>query len=178
MTSNQYIIRRASVDEFQPAGQLLVEVYSQLPGFPTPSEQPTYYQMLAQVGLLTERPGAELLVAISETGSLDGVVVYFNDMQYYGSGGSATQEGYAAGFRLLGVHPRARGKGLGKLLTKTCLIKAKEQGKRQVIIHTTEAMQTAWRMYETLGFQRSTDLDFLQGTLPVYGFRLSTEALD
>jgi len=34
------------------------------------------------------------------------------------------------------------------------------------------SMQTAWRMYENLGFKRSADLDFMQGELPVYGFRL------
>jgi hypothetical protein len=33
-------------------------------------------------------------------------------------------------------------------------------------------MQTAWKMYEGIGFQRSADLDFIQGQLPVFGFRL------
>ena len=33
-------------------------------------------------------------------------------------------------------------------------------------------MQIAWSMYENLGFKRSKDLDFTQGKLPVYGFRL------
>ena len=41
-----------------------------------------------------------------------------------------------------------------------------------MIIHSTMAMQTAWKMYEKLGFKRSGDLDFIQGELPVYGFRL------
>jgi len=27
-------------------------------------------------------------------------------------------------------------------------------------------------MYENLGFKRSEDLDFMQGELPVFGFRL------
>jgi hypothetical protein len=36
-----------------------------------------------------------------------------------------------------------------------------------------KAMQTAWNMYENLGFKRSEDLDFMQGELPVFGFRLS-----
>jgi hypothetical protein len=33
-------------------------------------------------------------------------------------------------------------------------------------------MQTAWKMYEKMGFVRSLDLDFMQGQLPVFGFRL------
>lgn len=38
---------------------------------------------------------------------------------------------------------------------------------------TTEAMRTAWGMYERMGFRRSEDLDFPQEDLPVFGFRLS-----
>ena len=45
----------------------------------------------------------------------------------------------------------------------------------EVIIHTTKAMQTAWKMYEGFGFKRSEDLDFMQGELPVFGFRLQMQ---
>jgi GNAT superfamily N-acetyltransferase len=93
-------------------------------------------------------------------------------MEYYGSGGTATQEKNAAGFRLLAVDVGARGLGIGKLLTIACIEKAKEQKQKQLIIHTTKAMRIAWRMYENLGFKRSEDLDFMQGELPVFGFRL------
>jgi hypothetical protein len=48
----------------------------------------------------------------------------------------------------------------------------KEKGHAQVILHTTQAMQIAWTLYERLGFERSKDLDFVQGDLPVFGFRL------
>ena len=33
-------------------------------------------------------------------------------------------------------------------------------------------MQVAWQMYEKLGFKKSEDLDFMQGELPVFGFKL------
>ena len=49
---------------------------------------------------------------------------------------------------------------------------AKDEKRTQMIIHTTKAMQIAWEMYENMGFKRSKDLDFLQGELPVFGFRL------
>jgi len=151
---------------------LMVEAYSQLEGFPKETEQPHYYQMLANVGDLTAKPGVELLVAVSGEGEPAGAVVYFADMLYYGSGGSATKAKNAAGFRLLAVSPKFRGRGLGKLLTIACIQKTIKTGLGQLIIHTTRAMQTAWKMYESLGFQRSEDLDFLQGDLPVFGFRL------
>ena len=34
------------------------------------------------------------------------------------------------------------------------------------------AMKTAWKMYEKIGFKRSEELDFMQGNLQVFGFRL------
>jgi len=93
-------------------------------------------------------------------------------MQYYGSDGTATKEQNSAGFRLLAVDPSARGQGIGRLLTNEGIRKAKDKGLSQVIIHSTNAMQIAWRMYESLGFKRSQDLDFMQEDLPFLGFRL------
>lgn len=150
----------------------MVDVYSELDGFPNALEQPAYYQMLANIGKQTEKPHTELLVAVSSEGSIGGAVVYFSDMKQYGSGGTATLEKNASGFRLLAVDPKTRGQGIGKHLTLKCIEKAREIENRQVIIHTTKAMQIAWNMYEKLGFVRSEDLDFMQEELPVFGFRL------
>lgn len=167
-----YTVRNAVPDEFEQIGKLLVLVYSQLDGFPKQSEQPDYYRLLSNIGEFINRPETELLVAVDRSGYTCGVVVYFGDMQYYGSGGTATLEKNAAGFRLLAVDPAHRGKGIGKLLTMECIRKAKAKNRRQVIIHTTKAMHTAWKMYERIGFERSEDLDFMQQELPVFGFRL------
>jgi GNAT superfamily N-acetyltransferase len=166
------LVRNATPEEFFDVGKLVVRVYSQLEGFPKESEQPGYYKMLENVGELTKKPGTELLVAVSSGGEIVGAVVFFGDMKYYGSGGTATQEQNACGFRLLAVDPSARGLGIGRLLTQQCINKGQERKRRQMIIHTTMAMRTAWQMYEKMGFKRSEDLDFMQGTLPVFGFRL------
>jgi GNAT superfamily N-acetyltransferase len=168
-----YNVRNASPEEFLQIGELMVQVYSQLEGFPKESEQPNYYKMLANVGSLTTTPGTELLIAVSAEGKIVGAVVYFADIKYYGSGGTATQQRNASGFRLLAVDPTERGKGIGKLLTTACIRKARDNKSHQLIIHTTIVMQTAWKMYEQLGFKRSEDLDFMQGTLSVFGFRLA-----
>jgi ribosomal protein S18 acetylase RimI-like enzyme len=150
----------------------MVQTYSQLEGFPKESEQPAYYKLLANVGELTNKPETELLVAVSGKDKIAGAVVYIGDMKYYGSGGTATSEQNTSGFRLLVVDSLMRGKGIGKLLTYECIKRAKNRKQSQVIIHTTKAMQTAWNMYENIGFKRSEDLDFMLGELPVLGFRL------
>lgn len=173
MSKQEYTVRNAQPSEFAEIGKLIVRVFSQLNGFPKQTEQPNYYKMLASAGELTQNPETELLVAVSNDGRLAGVVVYIGDMKYYGSGGTAPKEQNASGFRLLCVDPLARGRGIGKLLANACIEKAKVKKKQQVIIHSTLAMQTAWKMYENMGFKRSEDLDFMQGELPVFGFRLS-----
>lgn len=171
--NQSFSIRDIQPDEFAELGNLLVEVYAQLSGFPTPAEQPGYYEMLATIGRFTERPAVRVLVATTASDGLLGGVVYFGDMAQYGSGGIATTVQNASGIRLLGVHPRARGLGVGKALTETCIQLARAKQHQQVVLHTTQAMQIAWAMYEKLGFVRSPDLDFLQGELPVFGFRLA-----
>jgi len=168
MRKKEYIIRNARPSEFEEIGKLMTHVYSQLEGFPKES----YYKMLSNIGDLTKRPETELLVAVPSDDRIAGAVVYFSDMKFYGSGGIATKEQNAAGFRLLAVDPLTRGQGIGKLLVNECIRKTKDKKLYQVIIHTTMAMQTAWRMYENIGFKRSEDLDFMQGKLSVYGFRL------
>ena len=165
-------IRLAREKEFQSIGKLLVKVYSKLKGFPSQNEQPEYYQLLLNIGEVTKKPYTELLVALNEKNEVMGAVVYFSDMSSYGSGGTATQEKDASGFRLLAVDHKFRGMGVGKKLTVACIEKAKKDNNRELIIHSTEFMKVAWDMYEKLGFKRSKDLDFMQQELPVYGFRL------
>ena len=174
--SRPLTIRDVAPSEFDALGALMVRVYSALDGFLTPAEQPGYYELLANIGRFTERPGVRVLVAVTTAGELVGGVVYFGEMAQYGSGGIATTIENASGIRLLGVDPRFRNTGAGKALTNTCIELARAQGQSQVILHTTAAMRVAWAMYERLGFVRAEELDFLQEGYPVYGFRLRLRA--
>jgi GNAT superfamily N-acetyltransferase len=172
MNQQIHSIRNAMPAEFPQIGAFMVEVYSQLQGFPKKTDQPEYYDMLFHIGALTEKPATELFVAVSFDEQIRGAVVYYGDMKYYGSGGTATMELKTAGFRFLAVNPLSRRQGIGKLLVEKCIHKARLTGKIQMIIHSTMAMQAAWKMYQDMGFKRSEDLDFMQGELPVFGFRL------
>jgi len=173
MSQIKYNIREALSHEHESLGQIMVKVYSQLDGFPSPEEQPQYYHKLANIGDLTKKPSTKIIVAISPEEQIMGGLVYFSDMKYYGSGGTATSQPHACGFRLLAVDAAARGLGIGKALTQYCLDLAKEENQKEMIIHSTKSMQVAWKMYEKIGFIRSEDLDFMQGELQVYGFRLT-----
>lgn len=176
MSLQSFTLRNAVKSEHLAIGQLLVNVYSNLEGFPKQEDQPEYYQLLLHVGERTKTPETELIIAVNTNHDILGAVVFFANMAHYGSGGTATQETQSAGFRLLAVHPKSRGLGIGKALTQECLNRAKLNKLKQVIIHTTMAMKPAWNMYINMGFKRSEDLGFMQGDLPVYGFRFVFES--
>lgn len=67
-------IRDVRPDEHTRLGQLMVEVYSQLDGFPSPADQSAYYDMLANIGSFTTKRGARVIVAVSTPDHLVGGV--------------------------------------------------------------------------------------------------------
>jgi len=166
-----YVIREAYSNEFSKLGELMVSVYSQLEGFPNQEEIPDYYDNLRNVGDFTKKPKTKLIVAVSNKGTIDGGLVYFGDMSYYGAGEISTTSQKAAAFRLLAVDSKTRGKGLGKLLIEACFKHARKEGFNQLLIHSTKYMMVAWKMYERMGFVRFPEIDFEKSGVKVYGFR-------
>ncbi len=166
-------IRPARPEEYEALGTMLVSAYAALPGMPSPAEQPDYYAMLANVGGRAKKPALTVFVATDDAGRPLGSIDFIDDMTQYGSGGTASTVTDAAGIRLLAVGDAARGKGVGKALTRFCIARAHEIGKTRLVLHTTKVMQAAWAMYEGLGFVRFPDIDFRQGNLEVFGFQLN-----
>ena len=168
----KYSIRKAHPTEFSLLGDLTVDVYASLPGMPAVAEQADYYGVLRDVEKRAHTPATSVFTAVSDSGELLGTINFFADMRHYGSGGTANSISNAAGIRYLAVKPERRGCGIGRSLTAYCIGLARELGKSAVILHTTKAMPTAWAMYERMGFQRRVELDFQQGALDVFGFKL------
>ncbi|NLR92135.1 MULTISPECIES: GNAT family N-acetyltransferase [Flammeovirga] len=171
MTS-KVIIALANKSEFKELGELVINVYSKLEGFPQPDVYPDYYSTLANFGELVIDPSVKVFKAVYNQEIL-GMVIYFDNMEFYGSGGTAPEEKNAGGFRLLAVKESAKGKGVGRLLIEHCISLAKDSQHQNLIIHSTEAMKTARKIYDKYGFQRAVDLDFLHDGLDVFGYRLS-----
>lgn len=165
-------IRPAKPDEFEQTGKLLVEVYSALDDFPGPKDNPRYYQLLANPGTMAANPGSEILVAVSEENDILGAVVFIGDLNFYGSNHPFEFDEKACGFRLLAVSSKTRGQGVGQQLIDSCIQKAKDGGHSEIVIHSTDAMKPAIKMYERAGFVPSPRLDFYGPNLTVYGFRL------
>jgi len=67
--------------------------------------------------------------------------------------------------RMVGVHPNLAGNGIGKQLTQMCIDFAKSSSEKVVALHTSEYMNAARHLYESIGFKQMKELE------PRYGKR-------
>jgi ribosomal protein S18 acetylase RimI-like enzyme len=141
-------IRPVRHAEHAAAGTLVVRAYQQLD-----RDQGDYVDELRDVASRVET--AEVLVALLD-GQLAGAVTYVP-----GPGPLAEwDDPDAAGIRMLAVDPAFQGRGVGRALVNACLARARTERRPRLILHTTDTMQSAQRLYARLGFQRRPDLDW------------------
>lgn len=54
--------------------------------------------------------------------------------------------------RMVGVKPEYRGQGIAKMLTQMCIDFAKQNNEKTIALHTSEFMDAARHIYESIGF--------------------------
>lgn len=74
--------------------------------------------------------------------------------------------------RMVGVHPEYRSRGIAKRLTRMCVDYARQTNEKIVGLHTSEKMEDARHVYESIGFKRYKEID------PIYGMRYWVYRLD
>lgn len=67
--------------------------------------------------------------------------------------------------RMVGVDPAYRGKGIAKQLTQMCVDYARQSNEKIVGLHTSEKMDDARHIYESVGFRIDKEID------PIYGMK-------
>jgi ribosomal protein S18 acetylase RimI-like enzyme len=142
-------VDRARPDDFARIGQLTSDVYV---GGRLAS--PEYGEQLRDVAGRADR--AELLVVRDDEGRVVGSVA----LVLSGDFGEVTDSDDEAAFRMLVVDPAVQGRGIGELLVRACLDRARAAGKRRVVLSTDRRMTTAQRLYERLGFTRLPERDW------------------
>lgn len=55
--------------------------------------------------------------------------------------------------RMVGVNPTHRGQGIAKTLTQMCIDYAKQSNEQTIALHTSEFMDVARHIYESIGFK-------------------------
>ncbi|MGH7390406.1 MAG: GNAT family N-acetyltransferase [Candidatus Rokuibacteriota bacterium] len=148
------VVRDAKDDDLDAAGEVMVAAYAEyLPPDPT-GPWLAYREEIRDV---RSRLAMATLVVAEDRGRILGAITYFPDA---GKEEHAAWPPAWAAIRLLAVHPEARGRGAGRLLTEDCIRRARTAGRRAVGLHTTPFMAVARAMYERMGFTRVPEHDF------------------
>jgi ribosomal protein S18 acetylase RimI-like enzyme len=100
---------------------------------------------------------ATLLVAVEGDGQVVGTVTYVRPGEPYAE---VSRPGEAE-FRMLGVDPRAQGRGVGRALVQACVDRARSEGATALVMCTDIHMQTAQGLYQRMGFRRAPDRDWV-----------------
>ncbi|TWT25441.1 GNAT family N-acetyltransferase [Planomicrobium sp. CPCC 101110] len=80
--------------------------------------------------------------------------------------------------RMLAVDSGFRGNGVGKALVHHCIEVSKELGEKRIGLHTGNFMESAMKLYESIGFERVPTLDFepLDDGIIVLAYQLDLQA--
>jgi ribosomal protein S18 acetylase RimI-like enzyme len=147
-------IRKVTPAEYERVGDLTVAAYAAL------SVDHLWGGYDDEIRAVAERvETAEVLVAVLDEPPFDGEVVgavtYVSDPS---SRWIEWNEPGEAQIRLLGVGPSAQGRGIGEALVTACIDRAREQG-LTLLLHTTNHMPAAQRLYPRMGFTRRPERD-------------------
>jgi GNAT superfamily N-acetyltransferase len=167
-------IRSVRPDEHERLGEITVAAYRAINPPHAEGDLDEYEAELRDVA--GRAAGADVLVAVDGDGAVLGGVTYVPDRT---SPFAEFDDPEAAGIRMLAVAPEAQGRGVGEALTRACIDRAVAAGRARILLHSTEWMTTAHRIYERLGFQRDPSLDWQVGDdFWLRGFRLRVDDLD
>jgi ribosomal protein S18 acetylase RimI-like enzyme len=159
-------VRPARVGELPEIGELTVAAY-RADGFVADGHP--YVARLADT--TSRHRDAELLVATDATDRLLGTVTVCRPGTPYAQiAGPDELE-----FRMLAVHPAARGRGAGRALVDGVLDRARAEGYAGVALSSGPDMRTAHELYQRIGFQRAPDRDWQvneRATLLVFALKL------
>lgn len=142
-------LRLARDDEHAAVGDLMVAAYIE---FLLGPDDP-YLDRLRDSSARAEQ--AELWVAVGD-GQILGTVTSCPP----GSPWREVATGDEGEFRMLAVHPDARGRGVGTALARLCEDRARASGATAMVLSTLREMTDAHRIYERLGYRRAIERDW------------------
>jgi GNAT superfamily N-acetyltransferase len=140
------IVRDAEPSEYERVGELTIAAYRALP---VDHLWGGYAAEILDVAGRAE--GCDIIVATDDDGTVVGAVTLVLDRA---SPWHEWAEADEVQFRLLAVDTAARGRGAGEALVRECVARAAD---RTVLIHTTQWMEAAQRLYARLGFVARPD---------------------
>lgn len=151
-------IREARPDEYDEAGEVTALAYRE---FVRPND-PDWEEYIARIADVRGRAERTTILVAVERGRILGTATLELEGRVEPDDDPSLAPGEAH-IRMLGVHPRARRRGIARGLMDACFDLARERGKTRMTLHTTQRMRAAQAMYEGLGFRRLADRTFPDG---------------
>jgi ribosomal protein S18 acetylase RimI-like enzyme len=142
-------VRPVRVDEHERVARLTLAAYDAL-GAPRGRYRATLADVAGRVArapVLVGVRGRDVVGAVTYVPDRDNALAEFADPD-------------AAGIRMLAVDPPAQRSGTGRALVTACVDRAVASRRRSVVLHTTDEMVAARRLYERMGFARAPDRDW------------------
>ena len=151
--NQKIVIRDAHAEEAPRVALVLRAAYTQYKS-EMPPDAWQYY--LADIMDVRARMKESQLIVAEVEGNLAGTVTLYTHGRSQIEGN--WPEGWG-GVRLLGVDPKYRGMGLGRMLMDECMRRCRAEGMKTVGLHTAPMMAVAKAMYERMGFQHVPEFD-------------------
>ncbi len=143
-------VRPAAVHELDAVGALSVAAYEDFMLGPRDPYR-------ARVGDAATRAREAELWVVAEDDDLLGCVTYCPPGSPWRELATDAREGE---FRMLAVHPAARGRGAGRALAVHCEARARAHGATRMVLSSLAEMTAAHRVYGRLGYVRDPDRDW------------------
>ncbi|KAA2259562.1 GNAT family N-acetyltransferase [Solihabitans fulvus] len=163
------VVRPARAEELPAVGALTVAAYL-ADGYLEGRTEDGYATKLADAE--DRAAHAELLVAVDPDDTILGSVTVVRSGTKFAEISRADE----LEFRMLGVAPEARGRGIGTVLTAAVVDRARELGLPRVVLSSLDRMTNVHRLYRRLGFERLPERDWRPAPhvqLVVFGLALS-----
>jgi ribosomal protein S18 acetylase RimI-like enzyme len=150
-------IRDVTPAEYEAVGELTVQAYRGIAVDEfAAADTDDYEDELRDVA--GRAADARVVVAVDGDGTVLGAVTYVPDTV---STMAEFDEPDSASIRMLAVAPEAQRRGVGEALTRACIERAVAAGRKALLLHSTDWMTTAHRMYLRLGFTRDEANDWV-----------------
>ena len=144
------LVRDATVGDYLAIADLTVDAYEAVGQLDSGED---YRATLANVaGRAAE---GDLLVAAEGYDVLGAVLLVRPGSSYSELAGPDEAE-----FRMLAVSPRAQRRGIGELLVRECLERARAWGARRIVISARDFVEAPLRLYDRMGFVRTPERDW------------------
>ena len=160
-------IRDARPEEFDDVGHVVAAAYAP---YGSPDDQ-GWNEHLDLVRRVADRAQRTVVLAAVEDGRVLGSAT-IELFDVIGDDDRELPPGWAF-LRMVGVAPEAQGQGIGRALVGEAIRRVSVAGKRTLGLRTMPHLETAQRLYRSLGFVRDPSLDMtLEDGDVLLGYRL------